>query len=171
MNNINENNIHNAMLNHTEALAGLADSEQLKLITNINNNMKRYMLVLDFSGDDQAYDTLKKTAPELLMAFNDMDRLHDYYNEFIRKITAKTTMTDAEELIHTLEAFTEKCGDYHESAKALHLHVNTVRYRINKIRKYLGLENDVIVFHEKISIMMRIKQCIDKTFSEGTVRN
>jgi len=168
---MNEKKLNETVLNHTEELVSLTDKEQLKLITNINNHLKRYMLVLDFSSDDQIFKTLRKTAPEMLVALNDMDRLHDYYNDFKNKLAAHTTLTDAEELIMTLESFTEKSGNYHEAAKALHLHVNTVRYRINKIRKFLELENDLILFHERISVMMRIKQAIDQSSAKPQIQN
>ena len=163
----NKDKIFNSIsMNHTETLIGMTDSKQLELITDMNAHLKRYMLILDFSDDDKTYEALKKSAPEILIMLNDTDRLHEYYNNYMKKLTDNTSIADANELIMTLETFTEYSGDYEESAKALHLHINTVRYRINKIRRYFNLEDNIILFHEKASILIRVKRMIEKAAAE-----
>jgi len=162
----NSNGTQNYALNHTETLIGMTDANQLELISNMKAHLKRYMLVLDFADNDNIYEALKGSAPEILIALDDTDRLREYYDEYMLKLTSNTTIADTNELIKTLEVYTECSGDYEESAKALHLHVNTVRYRINKIRRYFDLEENIILFHEKVSILMRVKRMLDKSTEE-----
>jgi len=55
------------------------------------------------------------------------------------------------ELLATLEAFLECSGSWDRTARALQVHVNTVRYRISRVEKLIGrdlsrLEDRVDVF-------------------------
>ena len=49
---------------------------------------------------------------------------------------------DGSDLIHTLRAYLERDRRVAETARALHLHVNTLRYRIERISKLLRVDLD-----------------------------
>jgi DNA-binding PucR family transcriptional regulator len=42
------------------------------------------------------------------------------------------------DLVHTLRVFLESCGSWARCAKLLHLHTNTLRYRIRRIEEITG---------------------------------
>lgn len=59
------------------------------------------------------------------------------------------------ELFSTLRAYVEQSGDLQSVSDKIHVHKNTVRYRINKVRELLGMEDDP-TFFEQIAIAVRI---------------
>ena len=162
MNHVMQHSPNPVPFGHTEAIVGLADAERLDLLVNTKSNVKQYMLIIDFADDGKTYEALRRSAADLMVVLNDMDRFREFYEDFEKVLRTHTTPGDAEELVRTLEAYTQNAGDFEESSKALHLHVNTVRYRINKIRRYLDLEEDIVLFHEKISILMKVKRILDQ---------
>ena len=94
------------------------------------------------SDELHSYVLLLATVPEgVRRSFRDrlLRPLHDY---------------DAEhhsDLVHTLETFLECSGAWNRCAGRLHVHVNTLRYRIRRIEELTGrdlgtLENRVDFF-------------------------
>ncbi|AWG98469.1 helix-turn-helix domain-containing protein [Rhodococcus ruber] len=49
---------------------------------------------------------------------------------------------DGSDLLHTLQTYLEKDRRATETARALHVHVNTLRYRIERVGKLLGVDLD-----------------------------
>ena len=58
------------------------------------------------------------------------------------------------ELFRTAELYVKKNGDVKAVAGELHLHRNTIRYRMNKIRELVGGEGD-IRFDEQLFVAFR----------------
>ncbi len=59
------------------------------------------------------------------------------------------------ELFRTMEVYVEKEFDVIETANALHLHKNTVRYRIKKVKEILGIEERARI-EEELAIVFRV---------------
>lgn len=49
---------------------------------------------------------------------------------------------DGSDLLHTLQTYLEKDRRAAETARALHVHVNTLRYRIERVGKLLRVDLD-----------------------------
>ncbi|WP_050614106.1 PucR family transcriptional regulator [Bacillus testis] len=59
-------------------------------------------------------------------------RSHTTFQESIERL-AKYDLKNQSMLIHTLKIYLENDGDAHTAAKQLHLHVNTIHYRLKRI--------------------------------------
>jgi len=58
-------------------------------------------------------------------------------------------------LLHTLEAFLASSGSWSRAASALHLHVNTVRYRINRIEELTN--RDLSHLEDRVDIFLALR--------------
>lgn len=63
----------------------------------------------------------------------------------------------AEELLETLEAVYRRRGRIAEAAAELHLHQNSVRYRLNRIEQLTGLSMDVPAERMHLELAMRLR--------------
>lgn len=59
-------------------------------------------------------------------------------DEFLSRTIAPLLAED--ELLHNLEVWLHKKGSLHEIAEELHIHKNTLKYRLNKIEMMLGID-------------------------------
>ena len=81
-----------------------------------------------------------------------------WMQEYSRRCLGKIVSFDAGndgELFSTLRTYVEQSGDLQSVSDKMHIHKNTVRYRINKVRELLGMENEP-TFFEQIAIAIRI---------------
>lgn len=60
------------------------------------------------------------------------------------------------ELLRTIQEFVFCKGNFKRTAGSLQQHENTIRYRMNKVRTLLSMENDEIAFHETISLFVKL---------------
>lgn len=68
-----------------------------------------------------------------------------WFKGYSEKIIAKILEFDRQtegDLYMTAKIYVEQFGDINKVAEVLHIHKNTVRYRINKIRELLSMEED-----------------------------
>lgn len=72
-----------------------------------------------------------------------LGRLMDYDNE------------KKGELLHTLTVFVTEKGSHEEIAKRLYIHVNTLKYRLQKIQDLLGMSLDNP--EERFNVQLAIK--------------
>ncbi|MDE6902086.1 MAG: helix-turn-helix domain-containing protein, partial [Lachnospiraceae bacterium] len=105
----------------------------------------------------EAFDSL-----DLLIAFRYDQAVQDYYKRLYNLI--QTFDNDGNlELIKTIQTFILCKGSYKETAKSLSQHENTIRYRLNRLRGLLGMEDDVILFHETMSVFVKLHLLFSKT--------
>lgn len=105
----------------------------------------------------EAFDSL-----DLLIAFRYDQSVQDYYKRLYNLI--QTFDSDGNlELIKTIQTFILCKGSYKETAKSLSQHENTIRYRLNRLRGLLGMEDDVILFHETMSVFVKLHMLFSKT--------
>lgn len=60
------------------------------------------------------------------------------------------------QLLDTIISFVKNDGNYKKTAEEFFQHQNTIRYRINKVKAILNMENGDIKFYESISLAIRI---------------
>ena len=82
-----------------------------------------------------------------------------FYNEIVYMIN-QNDPTSKMEYIDCLVAYVTLGGNYRTISQQLHVHENTIRYRINNLRKILGYEEDLVHFHETIAIFVTIHKIL-----------
>jgi hypothetical protein len=91
----------------------------------------------------------------LLMLLKNEPELKNYMSEIINPVKEYDRKYRTR-LLETMISYVENDGDIARTAKALFLHVNTIRYRIEKIKEILHMEHMVGGFYEQISIAVKI---------------
>lgn len=106
------------------------------------------------------YDPLSVT--HLLMTAGDSAAADDFCGAFEERIRSGVSEDKLPDILRTIEVFVEKKGSYAETASALSQHENTIRYRVNRVRKILGMEDDIITFHETIAAAVKLRAVSDR---------
>lgn len=83
-----------------------------------------------------------------------------YHDEMIEPIIVHDNKYETD-LLKTAIAYVENNGDIKATANVLFQHGNTIRYRIDKIRKILNLDNDSSHFYEELAMAIRIYNIIN----------
>ena len=107
----------------------------------------------------QVYDPL--SPQQLLLPIRGSREMQEFYDEFCREIAAKTTEEGMKDILLTTRAYVQCNGDFRETARKLKQHENTIRYRINRLRNYLDVEEQPLLFHEIISLAVRIESMLE----------
>lgn len=90
-------------------------------------------------------------------------RLSRYRDEILNPIIEYEKNNNIS-LLETAKVLIENDGDMKKTAEVLFLHINTVRYRIDKIKSILGQESSQLKFFEQLSLAIKADQIL-KTFS------
>lgn len=81
--------------------------------------------------------------------------LKKFRDEIIKPIEKYDRENNAQ-LVLTARVFVENDANVNETANKLFVHINTVRYRIDKIREIIGVKNSNLCFLEHISLGIKI---------------
>jgi len=102
---------------------------------------------------------------QILLPLADSSWIKRYYGGMLSKLTDYDTKHGSR-LVETLLAYTENNGDISTTAQKLFQHGNTIRYRINKIRQLLNLEDNVGSLAQLVVLVQlhRIYQNSDETY-------
>ncbi len=83
--------------------------------------------------------------------------IRSFYEETVGKLNDHDERYGGN-LMETAEAFVLSGGDYSKAAGHLHVHVNTVRYRIGKVKELLNSEEDLASFQEELFVAVRLQK-------------
>lgn len=111
------------------------------------------------SGEVIRYDQLG--IARILLDLGGNPALENFYKD----MTTPILHTDAEtgsQLFETMLCFAENDMDYKKTAVAMFVHVNTIRYRINKIKELIPYGMSEVDFHDTLSMTYKIYRI--KTF-------
>ena len=97
-------------LSYEQALQALSVSLETKIV--FNEDLRLEMCLQDISAETRE-QFLKRTIENLL---------------------------SSPELMHTLRLFIDYNQSYKQTAQQLHIHINTLHYRLKKIEEYTGLD-------------------------------
>lgn len=91
---------------------------------------------------------------KILLPYYQERWMKDYSLEMVKKIMAFDRENDGE-LFETLGTFVKAAGDIQLVSEQMHVHKNTIRYRMNRVREILDMEEDP-TFMEQISVAFKI---------------
>ncbi|MDD6213326.1 MAG: PucR family transcriptional regulator ligand-binding domain-containing protein [Clostridiales bacterium] len=100
---------------------------------------------------------------QLLFSVRDSREARDFYQAYVTTVSKHVSGESVNDFLKTAELFVANAGDYKKTAAQTFQHENTVRYRMNKIKHALGLEQDPIRFHEVISLTSQLRQIFEET--------
>lgn len=106
----------------------------------------------------QAYNPL--SVLQLLLSIRDTQEAHDFYQAYVNAIREKVSAENLRETLLTIENFVAYSGSFSETARIMNQHENTIRYRVNKVRAALGMEEDQVKFYETIAIAVKLRTMI-----------
>jgi len=118
------------------------------------SNAQRALCMAQISDNDYVvYDDFSDIS--LLYPFRDSEEVKAFSQKFKSYLESDDTNSKMK-LIECICEYVKFKGDWSKVAKALYQSENTIRYRINKAKSALGLEDDTIKFHELISLFVAI---------------
>lgn len=107
----------------------------------------------------QSYDPM--LTQQLVFSLCDSAEAKEFYKAYVETIAQGMSENMLREYLRTIELFVANRGNYAEVAQELNQHVNTVRYRINRVKQILNMEDDTIRFYETISIATKLGICFE----------
>lgn len=103
----------------------------------------------------------------LLFQLRDNAELASFYEDLLGKLQAHDERQGAE-LVNTLEAFFECHGNHVRTAQRLHLHRNTLLYRLDRARQVLGADLDDAETRLALQVALKIGRVIGRRGLDGT---
>ncbi len=61
-----------------------------------------------------------------------------------------------------MESYVAHSGNFQAAAREMNQHENTIRYRVNKVKSALGMENDNVKFHETVAVAVKLRTLINE---------
>jgi hypothetical protein len=92
----------------------------------------------------------------LLFPLRDSPELHAFYAEYLGALESYDARHGTE-LIRTLEGFFAHHGNHVRAADALHLHRNTLLYRLARIQSISGLDLDDAEVRLAVQVALRLR--------------
>jgi hypothetical protein len=92
---------------------------------------------------------------QILLPNRENKWFHAYYHEIIEKLTRYDEQHDTE-LLKTAEVYIECDTNIQQTSSQLFQHVNTVRYRIRKIKELLNLDSYSGMMHETLAVAIHL---------------
>ncbi len=108
----------------------------------------------------RTYDAL--SSIQLLTTIKDTQEAEDYYDAYLTALREKITEENLPEMILTIENYVANSGDFKRTAEMMNQHVNTIRYRVNRVKSALNMENDTIKFNETIAIAVKLRILLNR---------
>ena len=98
----------------------------------------------------------------MLFSLENGQELKNFHDEFMKVIHENASPEHKKAIMETVREYVYAKGDFKQAAENLFQHENTVRYRINRLKSWMGLEDDTIQFYEIISLAIKIEQILSK---------
>ncbi|QAT41850.1 helix-turn-helix domain-containing protein [Aminipila luticellarii] len=102
---------------------------------------------------------------QLLVPLKDTQEAHDFYDAYVNAVKDKVSAENLREVLLTMETYVANAGDYKVTAKVMSQHENTIRYRVNKVKYALNMENDNIKFNETLAIAVKLRILMNRALN------
>ncbi len=122
-----------------EALIAHASSKSMKKSIVYYKNLGVYKLLFQLKSDTR----LRKFRDEIMTPLIEYEKKNNV------------------QLIETAQQYIINDGDLKKTAEKLFLHINTVRYRLNKIKEILGLQERNIMFYVQLSLAIKADEILE----------
>lgn len=109
---------------------------------------------------NQMYNPLNTI--HLLLPLRDSKWADEYYKAYVDAISSDTSSEMLPDILKTIEIYVAQSGDFAKTAELLTQHENTIRYRVNKVKRSLGMEKDTIKFYETIAVATKLRILLGK---------
>ncbi|MFN8634614.1 MAG: helix-turn-helix domain-containing protein [Chloroflexota bacterium] len=117
-------------------------------------------------GGDRSVHFETLGVQRLLFQLRDNPELASFYEDLLGKLQAHDERQGAE-LVNTLEAFFECHGNHVRTAQRLHLHRNTLLYRLDRARSVLGVDLDDAETRLALQVALKIGRVIGRRGLDG----
>jgi purine catabolism regulator len=105
----------------------------------------------------------------LLFQLRDSPELASFYDDMLGRLQAHDERQGAD-LVNTLEAFFECHGNHVRTAQRLHLHRNTLLYRLDRARQVLSVEFDEAEVRLALQVALKIGRVLGRRPVNGVHR-
>lgn len=137
------------------AYFGLSRIYQIKDIKRVlDEGESAIKIAMRMKKTQHIYDPLMPM--QLFLAMSGCREEQDFYNAYLEAVSREVSVDMLPEILRTVEVYVSCDGNYRKTADYMHQHENTVRYRINLVKKALKMENNKIHFLETIAIATQI---------------
>ena len=120
-------------------------------------------------GGDRSVHFEHLGVQRLLFQLRDNPELASFYDDLLGKLQAHDERQGAE-LVNTLEAFFECHGNHVRTAQRLHLHRNTLLYRLDRAKTVLGVDLDDAETRLALQVALKIGRVIGRRGLDGASR-
>lgn len=107
----------------------------------------------------QSYDPL--LTQQLMFSLRGSPEAREFYKAYVEMMSGGLSENMLGEYLRTIALFVAHKGNYAQVAQELNQHINTVRYRINRVKQILNMEDDTVRFYETISIATKLGICFE----------
>lgn len=168
-----ENLEENSVINKLDRLMdniGINDDKYIIGISNIYfglNELNRGINESIYAVNANEVSDKKKTfykdigIYKIIMPFIDKVWVTDFYEEIVLPLKSYDEKYNTQ-ILTTAIKYIENDGNVKRTSEELFQHDNTIRYRINKMKEILGMEDMDGSFYEQLSIAIKIHKIIDK---------
>lgn len=118
-------------------------------------------------GGDRSVHFEHLGVQRLLFQLRDNPELASFYDDLLGKLQAHDERQGAE-LVNTLEAFFGCHGNHVRTAQRLHLHRNTLLYRLDRAKSVLGVDLDDAETRLALQVALKIGRVIGRRGLDGS---
>lgn len=108
----------------------------------------------------RTYDAL--SSIQLLTTMKDTQEAENYYDAYLAALREKIAEENLSEMLLTIENYVANSGDFKLTAEMMNQHVNTIRYRVNRVKSALNMDSDTIKFNETIAIAVKLRILLNR---------
>lgn len=151
--NIQKQDLNHYLNNCILGISGIYDRREInKALMEAKNSLEMAKIM---GVSIQEYNPM--ASSQLLIMLLETNELRNFYDTYLNLLKVNVSSSvNLEELLKTIESYVVTGGDYKKTAELISQHENTVRYRMNRVKCYLQMEDNQIKFHETISLAVKI---------------